>query len=158
MDGSSLIGLVGFLVACFAAASSGAIFRPGDWYEGLSKPWWRPPNWLFGPVWAILFVMIAVSGWMVWREAGTAAAVPLAIYALQLVLNALWSAIFFGMRRMGLAAIEMAVLWIAIVATMVTFYPIRAEAAWLLGPYLFWVSFAFFLNVAVWRRNPAVSV
>ena len=150
--------LLGFIAACVAAASSGGLFRPGAWYESLAKPSWRPPNWLFGPVWAVLYAMIAVSGWLVWRAAEPgAAALPLTIYAVQLVLNALWSAIFFGLRRLGLALFEMALLWVAILATIVTFYPIHAGAAYLLVPYLVWVSFAFVLNHVMWRLNPRVA-
>lgn len=154
MESDSILALAGFVVACLVAASSGAIFRPGDWYEGLSKPSWRPPNWLFGPVWMVLYVMIALSGWLVWREAGWAgASLALSLYALQLLLNGLWSGIFFGLRRLGLACAEMALLWLAILATIVTFYPIHATAALLLIPYLLWVSFAFVLNFAVLRLN-----
>ncbi len=146
--------LVGFIAACVGAALSGAIFRPGDWYERIRKPSWRPPNWLFGPAWTILYGMIAFSGWLVWREAGWAGAtIPLTIYFVQLALNALWSALFFGLRRPGLALFEMALLWIGILATIVTFWPIRQDAALLLVPYLAWVSFAFALNLSIWRLN-----
>jgi len=158
MDWNAILPLFGFFLACFAAASTGGIFRPGAWYASLRKPSWRPPDWLFGPVWAVLYVMIAVSGWLVWRDAGwPAAALPLGLYAVQLVLNGLWSAIFFGFRRLGLALAEMALLWLAIVATMTAFHPINATAAWLLAPYLLWVSFAFVLNHAVWRLNRSTA-
>jgi translocator protein len=142
--------------ASFAAASAGAIFRPGEWYSRLAKPRWRPPDWLFAPVWTLLYVMIALSGWLVWREKGLAdAAVPLTVYAVQLVLNAAWSPIFFGLRRPGLAAIEIALLWASIVATILFFHPVSPAAAGLLGPYLVWVSFAAALNLSIWRRNRA---
>ncbi|MDX1421817.1 MAG: TspO/MBR family protein [Kiloniellales bacterium] len=158
MEIESYIPLIGFFVASFAAASSGAFFRPGDWYEKLAKPSWRPPNWLFGPVWAILYGMIAVSGWLVWISAeGDRLVVPIAIFGVQLVLNFLWSAIFFGMHRLGLALIEMGVLWLAILANIFAFYLIRPSAAYLLVPYLLWVNFAFVLNFAVWRLNQHVS-
>ena len=154
MDTASILGLLGFLGACFVVSTSGAFFRPGDWYERLAKPWWRPPNWLFPPAWGLLYLCIAASGWLVWREAGFAgAAVPLAIYAVQLALNAAWSAIFFGLRRIDLAFAEVIALWLSIVATMVAFYPVHAGAAWLLVPYLCWVTFAAVLNFAVWRLN-----
>ena len=107
MDISEMLVLMGFVVACFLAAATGAAFRPGDWYERLAKPPWRPPNWLFGPAWAILYLTIAVSGWLVWRTAGLAGAVlPLAIYLMQLVLNAAWTPIFFGLHRPDLAFVE----------------------------------------------------
>ena len=156
MDSESYLSLLVFIGVCILTAASGGIFRPGRWYESLAKPSWRPPNWLFGPVWAVLYGMIAVSGWLVWTEAppGTVT-VPMVIYGVQLVLNFLWSAIFFGLRRLGLALLEMAFLWLAIVATIVAFYPLHAGAAYMLLPYLAWVSFAFILNWAMWRLNPA---
>lgn len=154
MEDSPYIMLLLFFAACFVAASSGAVFRPGQWYDDLAKPAWRPPNWLFGPVWAVLYCMIAVSGWLVWDTAGWAgAAFPLALYAVQLVLNGLWSGIFFGLRRLGWALVEMVLLWLSIVGCIVTFHPINTAAAWLLVPYLAWVSFAMVLNFAVWRLN-----
>jgi translocator protein len=122
MDASSLLMLFAFGGASFGAAATGAIFRPGEWYRQLDKPRWRPPDWLFAPVWTLLYVMIALSGWLVWREKGLAdAAVPLTLYAVQLVLNAAWSPIFFGLRRPALAAIEIALLWASIVATILVF-------------------------------------
>lgn len=143
-----------FLGLNFVTALSGAWFRPGAWYEDLAKPGWRPPNWLFGPVWLVLYIMIAVSGWLVWRagpweETGPA----LLIYGAQLVLNAGWSAVFFGLRRPGLAFIEITLLWISIVVTKSMFEPIDSTAALLLWPYLIWVSFAAALNWAIWRMN-----
>ncbi|MDQ0315488.1 TspO/MBR family protein [Amorphus orientalis] len=146
--------LFGFIVACTLVALSGALFRPGPWYERMAKPSWTPPNYVFGPVWTVLYVMIAVSGWLVWRAAGfEGAPVAFAIYGVQLALNALWSAIFFGMRRPGLAIVDVAALWLSILATIVAFYPHSQTAALLLLPYLVWVSIASALNVAVWRLN-----
>ena len=154
MDTSSILGLLGFLGACFAVSTTGAVFRPGEWYERLAKPWWRPPNWVFAPAWAVLYLCIAVSVWLVWRAAGFAdAAVPLAIYAVQLALNAAWSAIVFGLRRPDLAFAEIVALWLSIAATITAFYPVHPGAAWLLAPYLCWVTFAAALNFAVWRPN-----
>ena len=99
MDADSWVPLLGFIAASFLAAMTGPFFRPGEWYERLNKPSWRPPNRLFAPVWTVLYVMIAVSGWLVWREVGFAgAALPLTVYALQLVLNAAWTPLFFGLR------------------------------------------------------------
>jgi benzodiazapine receptor len=154
MDISSILVLIVFVGACFLAAAAGALFPPGDWYERLAKPSWRPPNWLFAPVWSALYLTIAVSGWLVWRKYGLAgAALPLAIYILQLVLNAAWTPIFFGLRRPDLAFFEIVVLWMVIVATIAIFYPIHAGAALLLVPYLAWVTFAAALNFSVWRLN-----
>ena len=151
---ASILVLLGFVGACALAASMGAVFRPGDWYERLAKPSWRPPNRLFAPVWALLYLSIAVSGWLVWRTSGFAgAALPLAIYAVQLVLNAAWTPIFFGLHRIGSAFVEIVLLWLAIVATIAVFYPVHPGAAWLMLPYLAWVGFAAALNFAIWRLN-----
>ena len=154
MDLPSAVALISFLAACTLAASMGAIFRPGNWYERLAKPAWRPPNALFAPVWAVLYLSIAVSGWLVWRTSGfTGAALPVAMYAVQLVLNAAWTPIFFGLHWIGVAFAEIVLLWLAIVATIVLFHPVQPAAAWLLLPYLAWVSFAAALNFAVWQLN-----
>ncbi len=143
-----------FALACLAAASSGSIFRAGPWYEDLRKPGWRPPGWLFGPVWLVLYTMIALSGWIVWRLAIPEQIVlPMLIYGVHLVFNALWSYCFFGLRRPGLALMDMSALWLSILLTMAVFAPISTLAAVLLIPYLFWVSFAWFLNRAIWRLN-----
>jgi tryptophan-rich sensory protein len=120
----------------------------------LAKPTWRPPNWLFAPVWTVLYFTIAISGWLVWREAGFAgAALPLAIYALQLVLNAAWTPIFFGLHRPDLGFLDIVLVWLSIIATIALFFPIHPAAALLLLPYLAWVTFAAALNFAVWRLN-----
>ena len=154
MDISETLVLIGFVGACFLAAATGAAFPPGDWYERLVKPAWRPPNWLFAPAWTVLYLTIAVSGWLVWRKSGLAgAALPLAIYLVQLMLNAAWTPIFFGLRRPDLAFIEIVALWLSIVATIATFHPVSAAAAWLQLPYLFWVTFAAALNFTIWRLN-----
>ena len=158
MDASSLLMIIVFGAASFGAAVTGAFFRPGDWYLRLDKPRWRPPDWLFAPVWTILYASIAVSGWLVWRAAGIeGAALPLAVFALKLLLNAAWTPLFFGLRRPDLALVEIAMLWGSIVATIVLFHPVSAAAAWMLVPYLAWVSFASVLNASIWRRNRATS-
>ena len=152
------MSLLGFILACAAAAAPGIIIRPGEWYRALAKPCWRPPNWLFGPVWLVLYISIAVSGWLVWRDAGPeVAGVALAIYALQLVLNGLWSVIFFGLHRPGLAFAEILCLLAAIVATIAAFYPLHPIAAYILIPYALWVGFAALLNYSIWRLNPERS-
>jgi tryptophan-rich sensory protein len=146
-----IVGLFAFMAICFAAASMGAVFRPGKWYERLVKPSWRPPDWLFAPVWTVLYLMIAIAGWMVWRKAGVSQ--PLFFYLLQLVLNAAWTPIFFGAHRIGAAFFDIVLLWVSTILTIVYFYPVNALAAWLLVPYLIWVSFAATLNYAIWRLN-----
>jgi tryptophan-rich sensory protein len=154
MDTYSVLVLLGFIAGCFLAALTGALFRPGGWYEQLAKPSWRPPNRLFGPVWTVLYLTIAVSGWLVWREASFAGAVlPLTIYALQLVLNAAWTPLFFGLHRPDLGFFDIVLVWLSIITTIVVFYPIHAGAALLLLPYFAWVNFAAALNFAIWRLN-----
>ncbi len=154
MSVDSLLVLAGFIGACFVAASSGSIFRPDDWYRSIAKPGWTPRDWVFPVVWTPLYLLIAVSGWLVWREAGfTGAAVPLTVWVVQLVLNGLWSAVFFGLRRLGLAVLESAALWLSIAATIALFWPISPVAGLLLLPYLLWVTIATVLTVSIWRLN-----
>ncbi len=154
MDTTSLIGLGGFAIVVILAAASGAVFKPDDWYRSIRKPGWTPRDWVFPTVWTPLYVMIWISGWLVWREAGIAgAALPLFVYVLQLALNAGWSAIFFGLRRPGLAFAEVTVLWAALALNIVLFWPISTLAALLLVPYLVWVTIAAVLNFQVWRMN-----
>jgi translocator protein len=159
MDIHSSFALLGFIVACFLAALTGAVFRPGDWYEQLAKPSWRPPNRLFAPIWTALYICIAISGWLVWREAGfVRASLPLTIYGLQLFLNTIWSPIFFGLHRIDLGFLDIVLLWLSIVGTIALFYPINESAALLLLPYLAWVTFAAVLNFALWRLNPSTTL
>lgn len=154
MSFGSFFVLIGFIAACTLAALTGSIFRPGTWYERLAKPAWRPPNWLFAPVWSLLYLMIAVAGWLVWRDAGISG--PLVVYAMQLGLNAAWTPVFFGLHRIGLGFATICLLWLAIAATIVVFYPVNVTAALLLVPYLAWVGFAMALNYAIWRLNRGV--
>jgi len=154
MSGSLIV----FIVLCAAAAVTGAVFKPGAWYKSLDKPAWTPPNWLFPIAWSLLYATIAVAGWLVWRSAGATALWPaLTLYGLQLVFNALWSALFFGVRRMDFALVDVAALWAAIAATIIAFWPISTTAALLLLPYFAWVSFAAILNLAMVRRNPRLA-
>ena len=148
------MSLVVFLLIVMLVASSGAVFKPGDWYRALAKPAWTPPDRVFPLGWTLLYLLIAVSGWRVWeRLSPEAALLPMAIYGLQLGLNAGWSAIFFGLKRPDWALADVICLWLAIVANILAFHPIDPLAAWLLLPYLAWVAFAGALNFAVWRRN-----
>jgi translocator protein len=151
------LGLALFVSASFAAALVGRVFTtpavPG-WYESLRKPAWTPPNWLFGPVWTALYVAMGAAAWLVWRERGFAGArLALSLFFAQLALNALWSVIFFGMRRPGAALVEIAFLWAAVFATMAAFWQVSRAAGWLFVPYLWWITFAMFLNYAIWRAN-----
>jgi benzodiazapine receptor len=151
------VSLAVFVLICFAAAGLGGLVTASNipnWYAGIAKPTWNPPNWIFGPVWSCLYLMMAVSAWLVWRQAGLARAkLPLALFAIQLALNSLWSVLFFGLHSPGMAAVEIVILWLAIVATMVAFFRCSKIAGWLLVPYLAWVSFAAVLNFTIWRLN-----
>jgi tryptophan-rich sensory protein len=143
--------------ASFAAAAIGSLFTapsiPG-WYAGIVKPSWTPPGWLFGPVWSLLYLMMGVAAWLVWRKAGFhAAALPLALFCLQLLLNARWSILFFGLRSPGTALLEIVFLWGAILATTLAFFRHSAPAGWLMLPYLAWVTFAAALNASIWHLN-----
>ena len=140
-----------FLGLTVAAAAFGAMFQPGAWYQALVKPAWTPPNWLFGPVWTVLYVMIAIAGWLVWREQGLSFVVV--VWVLQLVLNGAWSWIMFGQHQIGLALADIFLLWISIVLFAVLAWPVSLTASLLFVPYLAWVSYAGALNFAIWRLN-----
>ena len=128
---------------------------PGEWYASLKKPSWNPPPWIFAPVWSTLYAMMAVAAWLVWKRGGfSTQRRPLALFLAQLALNALWTPLFFGLHRPGLAFVEILLLWLAIAATLLAFRPVNRAAAWLLAPYLAWVSFAAALNFSLWRLNP----
>lgn len=149
--------LVLFLAVCFAAAGIGGAATAksvGTWYATLVKPPFNPPNAVFGPVWTLLYLMMAVAGWRVWRAAGFAGAVAaFTAFALQLVLNVCWSLIFFGLQAIGPALVEIVVLLAAIVLTALLFRRHDRLAAWLFVPYIAWVSFATLLNAALWWLN-----
>lgn len=149
--------LVVYLAACFGAAAIGSALTTGalgDWYPTIAKPTWNPPNWIFGPVWTVLYFMMAVAGWLAWRAGPPPpAAVVWTPYFVQLALNTAWSGIFFYLHQPGWAFAEIIVLWLAIAATIAGFYRRTHVAAWLLVPYLAWVSFAGVLNFSIWRLN-----
>lgn len=146
-----------FLVLAFAAAAIGAAATNTSvhtWYAGLQKPSWGPPNWLFAPVWTLLYVAMAIAAWRVWRLGEPSAARrTVSLYSAQLTLNALWSVLFFGLRRPGAALIEIAVLWAVLVVLLVRFWRVDRIAGVLWAPYVGWVSFAALLNAAVWSLN-----
>ena len=150
----SILALLLFIIIVFNAAFVANRFRPGAWYKGLQKPSWTPPNWLFPAIWTVLYILIAVSGWLVWREAGVKAALfPLIIYLGQLILNALWTWFFFGLHKPGLAFLDIVALWFFIVFTIILFWPFSKLAGILLLPYLLWITFAATLNYCVWKMN-----
>jgi tryptophan-rich sensory protein len=155
------VGLVLWVVVSFSAGIIGSQFTGpavGTWYAGIAKPAWTPPSAVFGPVWSALYLMMGIAGWLVWRRAGFAGApAAMALFGLQLIFNAAWSGIFFGMRRFDLAFIEIVVLWALILATAIAFWRHDARAGLLLVPYLAWVTYASALNFAIWRLNPTGS-
>jgi len=154
---SEWLALLLFVVICFAAAGLGSVATSPEipkWYAGLRKPSWTPPNWLFGPVWTALYLAMAVAAWLVWRRKGIEGGrAELTLFALQLVLNTAWSFIFFKLHSLSWSFAEIAALWIAIAATLVTFAQTSTLSALLLAPYLAWVSYAAALNFAIWRMN-----
>ena len=150
----SVMVLAGWIALCWSAAVPGAVFVPGEWYASLQKPSWTPPNWLFGPVWTALYTMMGVAAWLVWRRGGfERQRIALRLFLLQLFFNALWSPLFFGMHKPGLAFADLLLLWLALAATAAAFWKARPVAGALLLPYLAWVSFAGALNFALWRLN-----
>ncbi len=153
------LGLLGWLLAAFAAAAVGgfASANSSEFYRELIRPTWAPPGWVFGPVWSVLYAMMGVAAWLVWRVGGFASARnALVVFIVQLAANALWTWLFFVWRLGSLAFAEILLLWLLILATMLLFWSTSRTAAALLLPYLFWVTFASALTLATWRLNPAI--
>lgn len=150
-------GLAVFIFICFAVAAVGGTAttpKIGGWYAALAKPSWNPPDWIFGPVWSVLYLCMAIAAWLVWRRHGlSGAGWPLAVFAVQLALNAVWSWLFFGCESPGTAFIDVLLLWTAIIATMAAFWRRSTAAGVLFVPYLAWVTFAAVLNCVIWRLN-----
>lgn len=142
--GSELAGIIG--LAFTASATS-------TWYAALTKPALNPPAWVFGPVWTMLYVLMGVSLWLVWKSGSSEKKKAIRLFIVQLLLNAMWSPVFFGSQSIGSALVVIALLWVAIVLTILTFKNISKPAAWLLVPYILWVSFATYLNFAMWILN-----
>jgi benzodiazapine receptor len=149
------ISLFVFIGLAVVTAMTGILFQPGEWYKSLDKPSWTPPDWLFGPVWSVLYLMMAVAGWLVWTGLGMSAA--LVLWGLQLVLNGMWSWLFFGRRRMDLAFVDVVFLWLSIAGFILVVATSIPVAALLFTPYLLWVTIASALNLSVWRRNPQAA-
>jgi tryptophan-rich sensory protein len=146
------------LAVCLGAGFIGSIFTAGaipTWYAGLNKPSFNPPSWVFAPVWTILYIMMGVAAFLVWRQGLTAPGVKIALafFLLQLILNVAWSLIFFNWHSPLYALIDIIALWLSLALTIVFFNQVSGPAAWLLVPYILWVSFASLLNFAVWRLN-----
>ncbi|MEM9595745.1 MAG: TspO/MBR family protein [Acidobacteriota bacterium] len=157
--GKQIAGLVAWLALSFAVSAVGAFgsIQAASFYSELVQPPWAPPSWLFGPVWTVLYALMGIAAWLVWRQ-GSAGPVrgALTLFCAQLVLNGLWSWLFFAWRMGGWAFVDIVVLWVLILATMVAFSRVRPLAGALLVPYLLWVSFASVLNWAMWRLNPQI--
>ncbi len=153
----SCLSLLLSTLICFGAAGLGAAATMSSvtgWYRTISKPVWTPPDWIFGPVWTALYLLMAIAAWLVWRsDRGSERLWALSWFGAQLVLNSLWSVVFFGFQRPGWAFVEILLLWLAIAVTMFEFRRHSAIAAWLLAPYLAWSSFAAVLNGTIWQMN-----
>lgn len=141
-----------FLAACGAAAATGAMFQPGDWYRSLSKPWWTPPDWLFPVAWMTLYICMsaAAARVAVLPESGQA----LAFWSVQIAFNTLWTPVFFGLRRIAAGLVVVVGLWLSVAVTLVAFAQVDALAGLLMAPYLLWVTVAALLNLSLMRRNP----
>ncbi len=158
----SVAGVVRLVLAGAVSLSAGLIgsliVTPGgfsSWYSTIQKPSYTPPSWVFGPVWTILYLLMGVAAFLVWQKGLDHRAIRMALlwFLVQLVLNALWSPVFFGRHRIGLALLVLVLLWVAVAVTMHHFFRISRPAGWLLMPYLLWVSFAVFLNTSIWSLN-----
>ncbi len=155
MKVKTIFAFLFFLLLCFGVSYVGSRFTfPAldPWYAGLQKPSFNPPNWVFGPVWGILYFLMAVSAWLVWRKVGFFHSSQLFFYV-QLTANLLWSIIFFGLHRMDLALLDISILWLFIALTLNAYRKIQSWAALFFIPYLVWVSFAAVLNYSLWRLN-----
>ncbi len=151
----ALAGLAVFMVMCFAVAAIGVAFPPGEWYRGLVKPGFNPPDWLFGVVWPVLYLLMAVAAWRIWCDGSWREhRIALSLFILQLALNGLWTPLFFGLRRMDLALLDIALLWIVLLLTIVRFWRTSRLAGALLLPYLAWISFALVLNASLIALQP----
>ena len=151
---SELAGIIGsvFTISAITDPSTGS---GQAWYAGLVKPALNPPSWVFGPAWTTLYALMGIAAFLVWRNGWERKDVRIAlgVFGIQLFLNAIWSIIFFGLQSPGWALVDITLLWFAIVWTIAVFYKISKPAAYLLVPYLLWVSFATYLNYAIWTLN-----
>ncbi len=150
--------LIGSLLLCNCAGLLGSLFTttgPGSWYSTLIKPAFNPPAWIFAPVWTLLYILMGISLYLVIMEGikGRDVRIPLLVFTIQLILNILWSYAFFGLESTFFGLLVIILLWISIVATMILFYPVRKAAAWLLVPYILWVSFATLLTYTIYSLN-----
>jgi translocator protein len=156
------LALAGWIALSLVAGAIGGIAsaNAGEFYGTLARPAWAPPAWLFGPVWSLLYVLMGIAAWMVWRERTVEGAAArrwgLTAFLVQLALNALWTWLFFRWRAGAFALVEIVALWSLVVLTAAAFFRVRRMAAWLLVPYLLWLTYAGALTWALWRSNPSV--
>lgn len=158
MDTLEIIKLIVSIVICLAAGGIGGFFTAKSvktWYPTLKKPRFTPPRWLFGPVWTTLYILMGISVFFVWRNGLDAPGVPLAftLFWVQLAVNVVWSAVFFGMRNKAGGLVVIVALWLLILAAILTSFQVSAAAGGLLIPYILWVSIATYLNAGLWRLN-----
>jgi tryptophan-rich sensory protein len=155
----NILKLLGCILVSGLAGAIGAVFTSRSvttWYVTIAKPSFTPPGWVFGPAWTVLYILMGIALYLVWERASIPGAVTpwaFALFFLQLTFNALWSVIFFGQRAIGLALVDIALLWLAVLATMLVFWQVSRVAGALLIPYLAWVTFAAALNYSIWRLN-----
>lgn len=153
---SGVLLAVWVLAIVVAGAAAGLMFPPGEWYQQLAKPTWNPPSWVFGPVWTLLYVLLGIGAWLVWREPGISAEerrgawIAFAVHA---VLNLSWTALFFGLKQPGLAFAGICLLWMALLWMTLRFGRVRPLAGYLQVPLVLWVSFALVLNGTIWLIN-----
>jgi len=151
---ADLAGLAFWLLLTFGVAAFGSQFEPGDWYLTLTRPSWNPPGWVFGPVWGLLYLSMSIAAWLVWRRRSQKpVALPLGFYLTQLLLNGMWSWLFFGERLIGTALLDLVLIVLFVAITTRLFMKTHKTAGLLLVPYLLWVSFAAVLNFQIWRLN-----
>ena len=152
-----LIALAVFLGASFAAAAIGSIATTASldpWYAGLRKPDWTPSGAVIGAVWTVLYTLMGIAAWIVWRKQGWVRSTPMTLFAVQLVVNVLWSVLFFGLQNPAAGLVAIVVLWIVVLATLITFWRVARVAGALFVPYLAWVTIAGSLNLVLWQLNP----
>lgn len=149
------LALAGFILVPLAIGMIGGLATApsiDSWYRTIAKPDWTPPDWVFGPVWTVLYIMMGIAAWLVWKTRDRVAP-AMVLFGVQLALNLAWSLLFFGARSPGLALIEVVFLWTSVLLTMLAFFGRQSTAGWLFVPYLAWVSFAAVLNFVIWMMN-----
>lgn len=149
--------IIAIAIPLIVGGTSGFFTATGveSWYQTIARPTWNPPGWIFGPVWTTLYVMMGISLFLVWKEDTSVELkkIAIALFTVQLVLNFFWSFIFFNQHQIGWALVEIAAMWVFILLTIFAFAQVNKAAAWLLVPYISWVSFATILNFTIWQLN-----